>query len=142
MRSTDPATLPRIQFDLLTEQSDLDTLIRGVEIARDIYQQQPQMAHIAGEIVPGADVRNRSQLEDYLRRTSVNGQHPVGTCRMGADPLNSVVDAELRVHGVGGLRVADASVMPDQIGGNPNVPVMMIAEKASDMIRGYSKASA
>ncbi len=89
----------------------------------------------AEEFQPGADVTDEEALRAYIRRSAVTVHHPCGTCRMGGDP-ESVVDPELRVRGIDGLRVADASVFPRLVGGNTNAPVVMIAEKAADMILG------
>jgi choline dehydrogenase len=85
------------------------------------------------ELYPGPRVRTREEVRDYVRRTAITYHHQVGTCRMGSDP-DAVVDPELRVHGIEGLRVADASVMPEVISGNTNAPSVMIGERASDFI--------
>jgi len=100
---------------------------------RDIFAQAPFDAFRGEELTPGADVRSDDELDAYLRATATSDIHAVGTCRMGHDPM-AVVDPQLRVHGLAGLRVVDASVMPRVPGGNTNVPTMMIAEKAADMI--------
>src|SRR5690606_34155646 len=92
---------------------------------------------IARETIPGADVQSDEAIDAHVRATAGTTQHPVGTCAMGTGP-NAVVDPELRVHGLAGLRVVDASIMPDVPGGNTNGPTIMIAEKASDIIRGRS----
>jgi choline dehydrogenase len=94
---------------------------------------------IARETVPGAEVQSDEQIDAHVRATAGVTQHPVGTCAMGTGS-NAVVDPELRVHGLAGLRVVDASVMPDVPGGNTNGPTIMIAEKASDIIRGRTLA--
>jgi choline dehydrogenase len=99
------------------------------EIAR-----QPALAEwTAEELYPGPEVRTRTQLREYVRRTAVSYHHQVGTCRMGRDET-SVVDPELRVHDVEGLRIADASVMPFVTTGNTNAPTLMIGERASDLL--------
>jgi choline dehydrogenase len=90
---------------------------------------------IEGEVSPGADVTGDAELADAIRRNAGHRSHPVGTCRMGVDAA-AVVDAELRVRGIEGLRVADASVMPETPSGNTNLPCLMIGEKAADMLRG------
>jgi 4-pyridoxate dehydrogenase len=109
----------------------------GVRLVRDIGRQRPLAAFTTGEISPGADCRSDAEIDAHIRATAITVHHPLGTCRMGrpSDPA-AVVDAELRVLGLDGLRVADASVMPDLVGGNINAPVIMIAEKAADLIRG------
>jgi choline dehydrogenase len=135
LRSADPAAPPRIQFNLLTERADMDTMLRGVRLAREIYRQKPVADLIAREIFPGADVTGDAELERAIRANASHRAHPVGTCAMGMDD-DAVVDAQLRVRGIEALRVVDASVMPEIIGGNTNVPTIMIAEKAADLIRG------
>jgi choline dehydrogenase len=138
LRSADPRAAPVIRFNLLTAPADAAALLRGIRRARDIYGQPDMTQHIAAETAPGPSLVSDADLLAYLRRTASIGQHAVGTCRMGLDPGSAVVDADLRVHGIDGLRIVDASVMPSQIGGNPNVPVMMIAEKASDLLKAGS----
>lgn len=139
LRSSNPADTPRILFNLLTKREDCDALVRGIRRARAIYGQDPMARLIAAERAPGPALQSDDDLRAYVRRTTLMGQHPVGTCAMGPSAGEAVVDHRLKVHGIDGLRVVDASVMPDQIGGNPNIPVMMIAEKAADMI-GWSTA--
>ena len=135
LRSADPAAKPRIQFNCLAEREDLDTLLRGLREARRIYATRPQAELIEREVAPGADVTGDAGLEAYIRATAGVTQHPVGTCSMAAGP-GRVVDAELRVQGIDGLRVADASIMPTVPGGNTYGAVLMIAERAADLIRG------
>jgi choline dehydrogenase len=135
LRSADPAAPPRIQFNLLTERVDIETMIRGVHLAREIYRQKPIADLIVREIFPGADIAADADIERAIRARASHRAHPTGTCAMGVDE-NAVVDAQLRVRGIDGLRVVDASVMPEIIGGNTNVPTMMMAEKAADLIRG------
>ena len=135
LRSPSPIDLPRVRFGLLSEDADVRTLVRGLRLARAIYGADPMARNMAGELTPGSAVASDEALTQYVRATAAIGQHPVGTCRMGGDE-NAVLDAELRVRGVESLRVVDASVFPEQIGGNPNVPIMMIAEVAADLIRG------
>jgi choline dehydrogenase len=135
LRSADPAAKPRIQFNCLAERQDLDTLMRGLREARRIYGTRPQADLIEREVAPGAEVSSDAALEAYIRATAGVTQHPVGTCSMAAG-AGRVVDAELRVLGVDGLRVADASVMPTVPGGNTYGAVLMIAERAADLIRG------
>jgi choline dehydrogenase len=143
LRSADPLDPPRILFNLFQEPSDVARMIRGVRAARRIYTASPLGDLIQPEAMPGADVQSDAALEDFIRRTGEITQHPVGTCRMGpdGDPM-AVLDDELRVRGVRGLRVADASVMPNVPGGNTNAPAIMVGEKAADLIRGRALARA
>jgi choline dehydrogenase-like flavoprotein len=109
----------------------------GVKLARDIGRQKPLEPFVAAEIGPGADCNSDDEIDAYARATAITVHHPLGTCKMGgANDPKAVVDAECKVLGVDGLRVVDASVMPDLVGGNINAPVIMIAEKAADLIRG------
>jgi choline dehydrogenase len=135
LRSSNPADPPRIRFNLFTERSDVGRMIRGIRMAREIYGSEPLKSLIIRESLPGPGVKSDADLENFIRSTGAITQHPVGTCRMGVD-RDAVVDAELKVRGVAGLRVADAAVMPTVPGGNTNVPAMMIGEKAADLIRG------
>jgi choline dehydrogenase-like flavoprotein len=133
----DPATAPRIEARFLSEPDDLELLLRGLKLSRRVLA-APAWDKVRGpEFRPGADVQSDDALRDYIRKTCGTVFHPVGTCRMGRD-ADAVVDPELRVHGIEGLRVVDASIMPTLIGGNTNAPTIMIAEKAADMIRGRS----
>ncbi|HKS20140.1 MAG TPA: choline dehydrogenase [Bradyrhizobium sp.] len=131
----DPEAPPQIEARFLSEPADRELLLRGVKFSRRLLA-MPAWDKVRGpEIRPGPEVRGDDALRDYIRNASNTSFHPVGTCKMGDDP-DAVVDAELRVHGIEGLRVVDASIMPTLIGGNTNAPAVMIAEKASDMIRG------
>jgi choline dehydrogenase len=135
LRSSDPRDPPRIRFNLLSEPEDVDGMIRALELSRSIYAQNALKELIRHEALPGPGVRTRADVREYLRANAGHRSHPVGTCRMGADG-GAVVDAELRVRGIEGLRIADASVMPTLPSGNTNLPVMMIGEKAADLISG------
>jgi choline dehydrogenase len=135
LRSADPRDPPRILFNLLSKAEDIDGMVRALELSRAIYAQSPLKEMIRRETLPGIDIRGDARIGDYLRGNTGHRSHPVGTCRMGADE-EAVVDAELRVRGIDGLRVADASVMPALPSGNTNLPVTMIGEKAADLIRG------
>jgi choline dehydrogenase len=139
--SSDPAAAPRIQLNLLGERADVEAMLRAVEVTRDIYAREPQSRYIERALRPGPEVRTKADMAAFLRRTTGQGQHPVGTCAMGIGAA-AVTDAQLRVRGVEGLRVVDASVMPEVPGGNTNIPAIMVAEKASDMICGRSEAPA
>ncbi len=135
LRSADPVASPLIQFNLFSERADLVTMREAVKIARDLMSRTPFADFLGPELVPGQGVRTDGEIEEALRKFCGVTQHPVGTCAMGAGK-DAVVDAQLRVRGIAGLRVADASIMPTIPGGNTNAPTMMIAEKAADMILG------
>jgi choline dehydrogenase len=135
LRSTNPADKARIRLNILKAPEDLATLRRGVRMMRDIYKTRPLADTIVRETYPGADKHSDDALDAYLRDAAEVGHHPVGTCKMGTDAM-AVVDPELRVHGIKGLRVVDASIMPEVPSGNTNAPTIMIAEKAADLIRG------
>ncbi len=130
LHSADPCVRPRISAAYLSDARDLDTLLEGVELSRAIIAAAPFDAFRGAEVFPGAGVRTRDQLAAVVRCKAETIYHPVGTCRMGND-ADAVVDANLRVRGVEGLRVVDASIMPRLIGGNTNAPTIMIAEKAA-----------
>ena len=137
LRSANPRDTPRISLNLFSAPADMATAQRGVALARAIYRTEPQ-AHITGrEIRPGADINTPESLEAYIRANAGVTQHPVGTCSMGVGP-NAVVDPRLRVYGIEGLRVADASIMPTIPGGNTNAAAIMVGEKASDLILARS----
>jgi choline dehydrogenase len=108
-------------------------MVAGLRQAREIFLQPAFEAYSVRETVPGKTLQSDAELESFARDNGSIIYHPVSTCRMGEDPM-SVVDSRLRVHGIGGLRVVDASVMPTVTTGNTNAPTIMIAEKASDMI--------
>jgi choline dehydrogenase-like flavoprotein len=124
---------PDIDLGLLTAEADMDRLMRGVRMARDILRQGPMARHGLTEIIPGDRVQSDKDLRAFVRANARTVYHPVGTCAMGSGPM-AVVDARLRVHGVKRLRVVDASIMPTIVSGNTNAPAIMIAEKAADMI--------
>ena len=134
LASADPHAHPLIDPNYLAAPEDAASLVAGLRIARDIVRQTALDAFRGAEIDPGAGVNSDADLLAYVRQTSETLYHPVGTCRMGADAA-SVVDTELRVRGVRGLRVVDASVMPTVPNGNTNAATLMIAEKAADLIR-------
>lgn len=136
LKSADPRVPPRIRPRYLSDSEgrDLRTLIEGVRLARAILAQPPLRPFAGPEIFPGAQVEDEAAIVDFIRRKAETIYHPVGTCRMGSDE-GAVLDPQLRVRGVEGLRVVDASVMPRLIGGNTNAPVIMIAERAADLIR-------
>ncbi len=134
--SDDPRTPPSILFNYLEDARDLADLRRGVRLAREILAQAALAPYRGAELLPGEAVQSDDALDEWLRGAVETCYHPVGTCRMGRDHGSSVVDASLRVHGLDGLRVVDASVMPEIVSGNTNAPTIMIAEKACDVIRG------
>jgi choline dehydrogenase/4-pyridoxate dehydrogenase len=136
LASADPRRAPRIRQNFLATEKDWRTLRAGLRMVREIARQGALAPFIASEIAPGPDARSDAEIDAHIRATAITVHHPLGTCKMGRpnDPA-AVVDPELKVLGVDGLRVADASVMPDLVGGNINAPVIMIAEKAADLIR-------
>jgi choline dehydrogenase/4-pyridoxate dehydrogenase len=141
LRSADPAVAPSIRQNFLATDQDRRTLREGVRMIRAIMAQPSMRPFIARELAPGSDTD--ADIDALISQTGITVHHPIGTCRMGtaADPL-AVVDQALRVRGTDALRVVDASVMPDLVGGNINAPVIMIAEKAADLIRGRSPLAA
>lgn len=133
IRSADPTVPPEIRINYLATETDRTAFIDGIRILRKILNAPALKPYVVDEAHPGAKVVSDEDLLDYCRRTGSTVYHPTSTCRMGNDPL-AVVDQRLRVRGIEGLRVVDASVMPDLMSGNTNAPTIMIAEKASDMI--------
>jgi choline dehydrogenase len=136
IRSSDPAAAPSIRFDYLSDPEDRVDLRNSVRLTREILSQAALAPYRGRELNPGDAVRSDAEIDAWVRRNVETCYHPVGTCRMGSDPAGSVVDAECRVHGLEGLRVVDASIMPSIVSGNTNAPTIMIAEKMSDLIRG------
>jgi choline dehydrogenase len=135
LRSNDFRDAPRIRFNLLTEERDVQAMLRGVALTRELYGSGPMSRYVAGEVSPGPKAHDAASLVQQMRATGAHRAHPVGTCRMGID-ADSVVDPSLRVRGMEGLRVADASILPEVPSGNTNIPSIMIGEKAADLIRG------
>jgi choline dehydrogenase len=134
LRSSDPLDHPRIRFNMFAEPDDMDAMVAAVKISRDIFRQGSICDLIAEELLPGRQWKTDGELTQAIRQQAEHRHHAVGTCRMGTDE-RAVVDAQLRVIGIENLRVADASVMPDDPSGNTNVPTMMIGEKAADLLR-------
>ncbi len=132
-RTADPLVPPSIQTNCLTDPADLEALVNGIEIGREIARQSPLDDYRGIEVYPGSNVTTRDQIAAFLRERVELLYHPAGTCRMGSDD-DAVVDPRLRVNGVDGLRVVDASVMPTVTSGNTNAPTMMIAARAAAMI--------
>jgi choline dehydrogenase len=143
LRSADPAAKPRLITNSLSEPDDVESLLAGMRLAREIAAQSPLADVVVEELKPGRGVTDdRSELEADLRRRLMLIYHPVGTARMSDTHADAVVDSQLRVHGLDGLRVIDASVMPLIPGGNTNAPTMMIAERGADLVRGRALAPA
>jgi choline dehydrogenase len=135
LASADPLAAPRIDPNLLSDPSDIQPLLRGIRLSRQIFASAAFARYRATETEPGEAAQSDAALIDCIRAHAYTVHHPVSTCRMGTDP-GAVVDSQLRVIGLEGLRVADASVFPSIIGGNTNAAVVMVAEKAADLILG------
>lgn len=135
LRSADPNDPVKISFNLLSAPEDLPRLRDGFRRAREVGMQEPLKPYRAAEISPGPQVRTDEDIDGYIRSTGATAYHSVGTCRMGSDG-KAVCDPQLRVRGIERLRVCDASVMPDLVSAHINACVLMMAEKASDLIRG------
>jgi choline dehydrogenase len=137
----DPLSAPAIRPGYLSADHDRQVLIEGLRIARRIAAQPALASVIAAERQPGPASQSDDDLLAFAMRSGKTLYHPVGTCKMGRDDA-AVVDEDLRVHGIAGLRVIDASVMPTLVSGNTNAPTIMIAERASDLILATSRAAA
>jgi choline dehydrogenase len=133
IRSADPAAPPEIRINYLATEVDRAANVEGLKMLRKILQAPALRPYVTEEVDPGAKVVSDEALLSYCRARGSTIYHPTSTCRMGNDVL-AVVDQRLRIRGIQGLRVVDASVMPDLVSGNTNAAVIMIAEKASDMI--------
>ncbi|MFL5288211.1 MAG: GMC family oxidoreductase [Rhodopila sp.] len=131
--SSSPTKAPAVKFNFLSAQLDRDVTLGGMRIARKIMTAPALRGIVTDEIAPGVNIESDDELLDWVRHNAETTYHPVGTCKMGHDPM-AVVDDQLRVHGIEGLRVADASIMPTLTSGNTNAPTIMIGEKASRMI--------
>jgi choline dehydrogenase len=140
LKTPDPLGPPEIKFNFLRTENDMRVMIAGVRLARNIIRQQAMQKLIVEEVAPGITVRTDEEIAADTRSRGISNLHPVGSCGMGSGPMG-VVDARLRVHGVPGLRVVDASIMPVIVAGNTNAPTIMIAEKASDMIQEDARAA-
>jgi len=135
LRSADPLAPPRIVYNFFTAPNDLPTLREGVKRARDVAYRSPMDSFRGEELAPGPNVKTDDEIDAWIRRVSITAHHPAGTCQMGIGP-DAVVDPELHVRGIEALRVVDASAMPDLVSAHINACVIMMAEKASDIIRG------
>ncbi len=135
LKSASPKDRPTLIANFLDNQNDVNTLVRGLREIRKIMRKPAMAAYSGKELVPGEDVDSDEALEAYVRETVATVYHPVGTCKMGpaTDPL-AVVDDRLRLRGIEGLRVADASIMPSIVAGNTSAPAMMIGERAAAFI--------
>ncbi|NBA96020.1 GMC family oxidoreductase [Pseudomonas sp. R5(2019)] len=140
LRSRNPADPPKVQLNIFDNEEDFATLRRGIEAVRRIYAARPQADWVGAEVLPGIEIQSDAQLDAFIRETAGVTQHPVGTCSMGHGPL-AVVDPQLRVHGVGRLRVIDASIMPTVPGANTNAAAIMIGEKGADLVLGRSNSA-
>jgi 4-pyridoxate dehydrogenase len=135
LRSADPLAAPRIIYNFLTAPNDLPTLREGVKRARDVAYRGPMDPFRGEELAPGPKVKTDAEIDAWIRRVTITAHHPAGTCQMGIGP-EAVLDPELRVRGIEALRVVDASAMPDMVSAHINACVIMMAEKAADIIRG------
>jgi choline dehydrogenase len=135
LASSDPWMKPRVNPNILTDPGDSAPLLRGLHLARQLCDTPAFAPYMATEVRPGRSARSDAELMPYLRQATITAHHPVGSCRMGIDAM-AVVDPCLKVRGIDGLRVVDAAVFPGIVGGNTNAPVVMVAEKAADLITG------
>ena len=136
LKTADPLAHPHIQPNYMAHEAEFDLLVQGIKLGRQMAQTDAFAPFVGQEIQPGIDVQSDDALRAYIRRSASTVFHPVGTCKMGVDVATAVVNSQLQVHGLEGLRVADASIMPTIPNGNTNAPVIMIAEKAADLIKG------
>lgn len=137
LKSTNPLDAPAIRANYLSTDADMRVIIEGVKLSRRLAHTKPFAQYRGAELHPGTQAQNDEEIVQFIRAEAQTLYHPVGTCKMGNDPM-AVVDDQLRVHGIEALRVVDASIMPRIIAGNTNAPTIMIAEKAADMIRGLA----
>lgn len=140
--STDPSQNPRVQLNMLSEREDVEALIRAVRISREIAATDPLASLLGYEITPGANIDSDEQIEDWLRRTCIHTYHPACTARIGTDPADSVIDPEMKVHGIEGLRVADASALREITRANTHAPSVMMGERVAHLIATGEKAAA
>jgi choline dehydrogenase len=138
LKSANPADVALLQPNFLSAEADVDVLVYGVELAREVAHSRALAEFFKEEIQPGPGVTSRKDLRDFVRANASTLWHAVGSCKMGHDSM-AVVDPQLRVRGIDGLRVADASVMPRIVAGNTNAACIMIGEKAADLIRSSAR---
>ena len=137
LASPNPNAAPEIHQRFLETEEERRVMRDGLRMVRDLVGQDPLSPFAGDELVPGTNHQSDEAIDEHVRKTMITVHHPVGTCKMGGDnDQRAVVDGEMRVRGVENLRVIDTSVMPDLIGGATNAPIIMMAEKASDMIQG------
>ncbi len=141
LRSSNPLDAPAIRGNYFSDDRDMKVMVEGVKIARTLALSNAFSSYRGKELLPGADTKDDSAFRAHIAKVAETLYHPVGTCKMGND-ATAVVDSELRVHGLEGLRVIDASIMPTVVGGNTNAPTIMIAEKAADLIKSGSHKEA
>ena len=139
LRSSNPLDAPAIRANYFSDPRDMEVMLEGVKLSRELASTKAMAPYRKREMHPGPEVRDDQGLRQHIRKFVETLYHPVGTCKMGNDG-SAVVDSELRVHGVEGLRVVDASIMPTIVGGNTNAPTIMITEKAAEMIKSRSAA--
>ena len=135
LRSADPKERPKVDPHFLEAQEDVDTLVRGVHLSRQILAQPAMAALIEEEVMPGARVQSDAEIEAFVRGNAKTAYHPVGTAKMGTDDM-AVVDPQLRLHGIENCWISDASIMPLLVSGNTNAPTIMIGERAADFVLG------
>jgi choline dehydrogenase len=135
IKSADPDAQPAIRFNFLTDRIDQQTMVAGFHMMRNIAGTKAMDAIRGEEVSPGADIRSDDQILEWIRGNSQTAYHPIGTCRMGPAGPTTVVDDKLRVHGLSGLRIADASIFPTMPSGNTNAPSIMVGEKAAELIK-------
>jgi choline dehydrogenase len=137
LKSADPLAPPAMQPMYLSSEADMELMVEGVKLCRRLFAASAFDPYRGPEYLPGEQVQGDEAIGEYVRNRAETLYHPVGTCRMGHDAM-AVVDKQLRVYGIDGLRVVDASIMPTITSGNTNAPVIMIAEKAADMVKASS----
>ncbi|MEM8862528.1 MAG: GMC oxidoreductase, partial [Chloroflexota bacterium] len=133
LNTNNPTDYPKIQPNYLSHPDDLEVLVEGVKIAREIAKQPALAQFIDSPYIPNNDVQSNEEIEEHIKANTQSLYHPTGTCKMGVDPM-AVVNPELMVHGISGLRVADASIMPEIVNANTNAPAIMIGEKCADLV--------
>ena len=141
LKSANSADPPAVYPNYLATPTDQQTIVAGLKLLRRIAERSPMQRFIAAEFQPGPAVESEDELLAYARQRGGTVYHPTSTCKMGVDAM-AVVDPELRVHGLVGLRVADASIMPTVVSGNTNAATIMIGEKVSDMVRQRTRLAA